>query len=241
MADDRLPFTAHLEELRKRLVTCAIGIGIGFVGSYFFSEDLFGFLVRPLLRVMPEGSTLIFTGLPEAFFTYLKLSLFAGIIFASPVVLYQIWCFVAPGLYGHEKRYMYPFVILSTICFAAGVGFAYFVVFPIAFKFFLGYTTDAIRPLPSIKEYLSFTFKLLLAFGVVFELPVFVLFLSRLGVIDAKTLSSQRKFAVLLIFVVAAILTPPDIVSQILMAGPLLLLYECSIIVARIFGKKKSQ
>jgi sec-independent protein translocase protein TatC len=240
MAEAKLPFTAHLEELRKRLITCAMGIGVGFAGSYFFAEDLFAFLVKPLVSIMPEGSTLIFTGLPEAFFTYLKLSFFAGIIFASPVVLYQIWCFVAPGLYAHEKRYAYPFATLLTVFFIVGVAFGYFVVFPIAFKFFLGYTTDSIRPLPSIREYLSFTFKLLLAFGVVFELPLFVLFLSRLGIIDATTLRTQRKFAILIIFVAAAILTPPDIISQILMAGPLILLYECSIVVARIFGKKKS-
>ena len=175
------------------------------------------------------------------FFVYLKLSLFGGILLASPVLLWEVWCFVAPGLYDQEKKYVYPFVIFSTILFATGVSFGYFVVFPIAFKFFMGYSSEIIKPLPSIKEYLNFSCKLLFAFGVVFELPLFVLFLAKIGLVNEKMLRSKRKFAILGIFAVAAILTPPDVVSQILMAIPLLVLYEISILVAKYFGKKEEE
>jgi sec-independent protein translocase protein TatC len=211
---------------------------VGFLGSYFFAEQVFDILVKPLTEELPPDSMLIFTALPEAFFVYLKLSLFGGILLASPVILWEIWCFVAPGLYDQEKKYVYPFVIFSTVFFAAGVSFGYFVVFPIAFKFFMGYTSELIKPLPSIKEYLNFSCKLLFAFGVVFELPLFVLFLAKIGLVNEDMLRSKRKFAILGIFAVAAILTPPDVVSQILMALPLLLLYEISILVAKYFGKK---
>ena len=238
MADDKIPFTSHLEELRKRLIICVTSVVIGFVISYFFSEQLFNILVKPLQKELPPDSLLIFTGLPEAFFVYLKISLFAGIFLSCPVILWEIWGFVAPGLYDHEKKYIFPFVIFSSILFVIGLLFCYFIVFPFAFKFFMGYSSDIIRALPSIKEYLSFTLKLLLAFGIIFELPVFVLFLAKMGIVNEKMLRNQRKFAILGIFVVAAILTPPDVVSQILMAIPLILLYEVSVYVARIFGKK---
>ena len=238
MADDKIPFTSHLDELRKRLIICVIAVVIGFVISYFFSELLFDILVKPLQKELPPDSLLIFTGLPEAFFVYLKLSLFAGLFLSFPVILWETWGFVAPGLYDHEKKYIFPFVIFSSILFAIGLCFCYFVVFPFAFKFFMGYSSDIIRPLPSIKEYLSFSCKLLLAFGIIFELPVFILFLAKMGIVNEKMLRSQRKFAILGIFVVAAVLTPPDVVSQVLMAVPLILLYEISIYVAKIFGKK---
>ena len=238
MADDKIPFTSHLEELRKRLIICVTSVVIGFVISYFFSEQLFNILVKPLQKELPPDSLLIFTGLPEAFFVYLKISLFAGIFLSCPVILWEIWGFVAPGLYDHEKKYIFPFVIFSSILFVIGLLFCYFIVFPFAFKFFMGYSSDIIRALPSIKEYLSFTLKLLLAFGIIFELPVFVLFLAKMGIVNEKMLRNQRKFAILGIFVVAAILTPPDVVSQILMAIPLILLYEVSVYVAKIFGKK---
>jgi sec-independent protein translocase protein TatC len=241
MAEEKSPFTSHLDELRKRIIICIVAVAVGFLGSYFFAERIFDILIKPLQAELPPDSTFIFTGLPEAFFVYLKLSLFGGILLASPVLLWEIWCFVAPGLYDQEKKYVYPFVIFSTVLFATGVSFGYFVVFPIAFKFFMGYSSEIIKPLPSIKEYLNFSCKLLFAFGVVFELPLFVLFLAKLGLVNEKMLRSKRKFAILGIFVVAAILTPPDVVSQILMALPLLVLYEISILVAKYFGKKEKE
>ncbi len=237
--DEKLPFTSHLEELRKRLITASIAIGVGFVISFGFKERLFGILVQPLIVVMKEGESLIYTGLPEAFFTYLKVSFLSGLIVASPMLLYQFWMFVAPGLYQKERRLMVPIVILSSIFFIGGALFGYFVVFPWGFKFFLGFATETIRPLPSMKEYFGFSAKLLLAFGLVFELPLVLTFMAKLGIVSVDFLKKHRKYALLLFFAGAAILTPPDVVTQILMAMPLMVLYEISIIGAKIFGKKK--
>ena len=236
--EEKLPFTAHLEELRNRMVRCFIAVGVGFVVSFGFKEKLFQILVNPLIKVMEEGDTLVYTGLPEAFFTYLKVSLLAGIMVSSPILLYQFWMFVAPGLYHKERRMLIPIVILSTFFFVGGSLFGYFVVFPFGFKFFLGFATETIRPLPSMKEYLGFSAKLLLAFGLVFELPLVLTFLARLGVVSVDFLKKNRKYALLLFFVGAAILTPPDVITQVMMALPLILLYEISILGAKIFGKK---
>jgi sec-independent protein translocase protein TatC len=238
MADEKLAFTSHLEELRKRIVICVCAIALGFLVSYFFSEQIFAILVRPLKEALPSDSTLIFTGLPEAFFVYLKLAFFAALFLASPVILWEVWCFIVPGLYDNEKKYVYPFVFFSTIFFVSGVLFGYFIVFPVAFKFFMGYSSELIKPLPSVKEYLSFSCKMLLAFGIVFELPLFILFLTKIGIVNESMLRSKRKFAILGIFIAAAVLTPPDVVSQVLMAFPLIVLYEISILVAKFFGKK---
>lgn len=237
--EGKLPFTGHLNELRKRLINIFIAIGIGFVASYAFKEKLFDILVHPLITVMKTGDTLIFTGLPEAFFTYLKVAFLTGIMLAAPVIIYQFWMFVAPGLYEKERRILIPIVFLSSVFFIGGSLFGYFLVFPWGFKFFLGFATETIRPLPSMKEYLSFSAKLLLAFGLVFELPLVLTFLARLGLVSVDFLKKNRKYALLLFFAGAAILTPPDVVTQIMMAFPLMILYEISIIGARIFGKKK--
>jgi sec-independent protein translocase protein TatC len=190
--------------------------------------------------MMPAGGSLIFISVAEAFFTYMKVAFIAGLILTSPFILYQIWAFVAPGLYQKEKKYVVPFVLGGSLFFAMGVLFGYFIAIPIGFKFLLGYATDFIKPMPSMKEYLSFSIKFLLAFGLVFEFPVVLVLLARIGVIDAKTLARQRKYAILLIFVFAAIVTPPDIISQIMMALPLMGLYELSILLSKIFGKKSA-
>ncbi len=239
--EEKKPFTEHLEELRHRLLICVAAVAVGFVVSYFFSKQLFEILMKPLIVSLPPKSTLIFTSLPEAFFTYLKVSLLAGIFLASPVVLYEIWAFVSPGLYKHERRYVVPFVFFSSIFFVGGALFGYFVVFPFGFKFFLGFATEFIRPMPTIKEYFGFCAKLLFAFGVIFELPLFVFFLARLGIINDRMLRRERKYAILLVFVVSAVLTPPDVMTQLMMAGPLLALYEISIWVATVFGKRRSE
>jgi sec-independent protein translocase protein TatC len=236
--EEKIPFTAHLEELRKRLITCFIAVGIGFALSYGFKEDLFQILTQPLIAVMQEGETLIYTGLPEAFFTFLKVSFLAGLMLASPVIIYQFWMFIAPGLYDSEKRLLVPIVLLSSVFFVGGALFGYFIVFPYGFDFFLGFATETIRPMPSMKEYLSFSAKLLLAFGLVFELPLVITFLAKLGIVSVPFLKKNRKYALLLFFVGAAILTPPDVVTQIMMALPLMVLYEISILGARIFGRK---
>ena len=239
--DEKLPFTSHLEELRKRLITAFIAVGVGFVIAFGFKERLFKILVYPLVKVMKEGETLIYTGLPEAFFTYLKVAFLAGLIVASPIILYQFWMFVAPGLYKNERRMMMPIVVLSSFFFIGGALFGYFIVFPWGFKFFLGFATDTIRPLPSMKEYFGFSAKMLLAFGLVFELPLVLTFLAKLGIVSVEFLKKNRKYAILLFFTGAAILTPPDVITQIMMALPLMVLYEISIIGAKIFGKKKEK
>ena len=238
MDEKKLPLTSHLQELRKRLILSFVAVGAGFALCYAFAEKIFDVLSAPLLEKMPAGGSLIFTSVAEAFFTYMKVAFIAGLILASPFVLYQIWAFVAPGLYRHEKRYAVPFVLAGSFFFALGIFFAYYVALPVGFKFLLGFATDFIKPLPSMKEYLSFSIKFLLAFGLVFEFPVVLVLLARIGVIDAKTLARQRKYAILLIFIFAAVLTPPDIISQVLVAIPLMGLYELSILLSKIFGKK---
>jgi sec-independent protein translocase protein TatC len=239
--DDKLPFTEHLEELRWRLIVCLIAVGIGFLVSYGFKEIIFAILTRPLISVMGEGDKLIFTGLSEAFVTYLKVSFLAGLILAAPVVIYQFWMFVAPGLYKQERRLFFPIVLLSSFFFIGGSLFGYFVVFPFGFKYFLGFASDTIRPMLSMREYLSFSATFLLTFGLIFELPLVLMFLARLGLVTVEFLRINRKYAILIIFIVAAILTPPDVVTQTLMAIPLMALYEISIIGAKIFGKKEKK
>ncbi|MFO7728351.1 MAG: twin-arginine translocase subunit TatC [Desulfonatronovibrio sp.] len=236
---EALTFTEHLEELRKRLFRSVIGAFIGFVACYGFKEDLFALLMEPLLEVLPPDSTMIFTSLPEAFFTYLKVSFVAGIFLASPYIFYQIWRFVGPGLYDTEKKFMIPIAFFSAFFFVAGALFGYFIVFPIGFNFFMGFATEMIQPMPSLREYLSFSIKLLFAFGLAFELPLFIFFLARLGIVNSRSLRKQRKYAILLAFIVSAFLTPPDIISQVLMSGPLVILYELGILVAYIWGKEK--
>ena len=238
-SDEKQPFLAHLEELRKRLIACAIAVGIGFVISYFFSERLFRLLIMPLREAMPESDQLIFTNLPEMFLTYLKVAFIAGILVAAPIIFYELWMFVAPGLYRKEKKYVIPFVVSSTILFVGGSLFGYFVVFPFGFKFFLGFANEYVKALPSVKQYFSFSMKLLFAFGIVFELPVVVFFLAKMGLVTPDLLKRNRKYAILLTFVIAALLTPPDVITQCMMAGPILILYEIGILVARLAQVKR--
>ena len=237
--EEKVPFTSHLEELRKRLIYSLIAVVICFLICYLFKELLFKILTLPLVAVLPEKSSMIFTSLPEAFFTYLKVSFFGALFLSAPIVLYQIWRFISPGLFPTEKKYAFPFVFFSTIFFVGGALFAYYAVFPIGFKFFVGFATESIRPMFTIREFLAFACKLLLAFGVIFELPIFMFFLAKLGVVNSRMLAAKRKYAILLIFIAAAVLTPPDIVTQILMAIPIMLLYEISVWIVKL-GEKKS-
>lgn len=231
----------HLNELRARLAKACLAVAIGFGICWVFVDPLFDTLIRPLLAVLPEGTHAQYTTLPEAFFTRMYIALVAGIFLASPAIFYQIWAFVAPGLYDEEKRYILPIAFLSAIFFIAGAVFCYFIVFPYAFRFFISFSTPDIVITPKVSDYLSFTIKLLFAFGLIFEMPIFTFFLARLGILTAGMMRKGRKFAIVGIFIVAAILTPPDVLSQVLMAVPMLLLYEISIGVAAIFGKKKTE
>ena len=238
--DEKMPFTAHLEELRERLIKSFIAAGAGFLIAYGFKDKIFEILIRPLVKVMGEGLTLIYTGLPEAFFTYLKVAFLAGLMVASPVIIYQFWMFVAPGLYRKERKILLPIVVLSTFFFVGGALFGYFFVFPIGFQFFLGFANEKIQALPSMKEYLSFSAKLLIAFGLAFELPLVLTGMARMGIVTDVFLKKNRKYAILLFFVGAAIVTPPDVVSQVLLAVPLMALYELSIVGAKVFQPKKA-
>ncbi len=241
MSDKKLPLTAHLEELRKRLIYSFLAIGIAFALCYAFIKQIVEILMRPLVQILPQGSTLVFTAVPEAFFTYLKAAFLAAIFFSSPFILYQIWAFVSPGLYEREKKYIFPYLFVSSAFFVGGAFFCYFVFFPVVFRFFLSFASETIRPLPAIRDYLSFTLKLLLAFGLLFQWPPLILFLSRMGVVSSPFLARNRKYAILIIFVVAAFLTPPDLVSQLILAGPLLVMYEGSIWMAKLFRKKEEK
>ncbi len=239
--DEKLSLTEHLDELRKRLIRCAIAILIGFAICYFFKEQLFKILTLPLVHAMKHGESLIFTGIAEAFLTYLQISLFAGIVLAAPYIFYQFWMFIAPGLYRKERLFLLPVVILSTLFFIGGALFAYFLVFPFGFKFLLGFANNTIRALPSMSAYLSFATKLLLAFGVIFELPIVITLLARMGIVSVDGLKRFRKYVVLIAFVAGALLTPPEVLTQTMLALPLILLYEVSIISSRIFGKKSAK
>ncbi len=240
--EEKLPLTAHLEELRKRLMRVLIMVGLGFGVCYTFKDWSFKIITKPLVEVLPQNTSLIYTGLPEAFFIHMKIAFFASLFVTSPYTLYQIWKFISPGLYAKEKKYVVPFVLSSTLLFVGGVLFGYFIALPPAFKFFVSFTTDVLKPMVSFREYLGLTLKFLLAFGLSFEMPVFMFFLTKLGIVNATMLSKQRRYAILIIFIAAAILTPsPDALSQILMAVPLMLLYEVSIVVSKIAGRKRKE
>ncbi len=249
MVDVKMPLTEHLQELRWRLIKALLAIAVGFIACYNFADWLFELLTRPLLALnvnnpgQSDAVRLIGTGLVEAFFTKLKVSFIAAIFLASPVILYQLWQFVAPGLYEHEKRYALPFVAFGTLFFVVGAWFCYWAVLPVGYQFFIQqYATIQVDPQIRISEYLSFTARMLLAFGATFELPVAVFFLARFGLVTHRMMLSYTRYAILVIFIVAAVLTPgPDVASQLLMATPLLILYGLSIGVAFVFGKPRTQ
>jgi sec-independent protein translocase protein TatC len=239
MTDETQPFLSHLKELRDRLLICVIAVAVAFVFTYYFKEKVFTFLMQPFIRVMPPGSSFIFTGVTEAFVTYFKISVVAALFAGAPVLLYEFWMFVAPGLYEKEKKYVYPFIFYGSICFLCGGLFCYFVVMPNVYKFFVSYGTGFVIPMPDIKSYMSLTLKMLVLFGIVFELPLVAYYLSRAGIINAGMLASKRRYAILGIFIISAIITPPDVVSQVLIALPFWGLYELGILIAWIFGKKE--
>ncbi len=240
-ADERMPFTAHLEELRKRLVRILIAVGLGFLVCYSFKDWLFMIITKPLAAVMPKGSSMIYTALPEAFFIYMKIAFFAALFLTGPYTLFQIWRFISPGLYQKEKKYALPFIFFSSLLFIGGILFGYFIALPPAFRFFVSFSSEFLKPMVSLKEYLSLSLKFLLGFGLSFELPVFIFFMTKIGMVNAAMLSKQRRYAILVIFIVAAILTPsPDAITQLLMALPLMVLYEISIFVAKFAQRKVS-
>ena len=246
-ANNESGFVSHLVELRKRLINSFIFLFIFFIGSYFFSEHLYGFLVEPYAKAVKESGIerrLIFTALQETFLTYLKVSFFAAFFVTCPYILIQIWKFIAPGLYKHEKKAIVPYLILTPILFFLGGMLVYYLIMPLAIKFFLSFESTGISTgLPiqleaKVNEYLSLVMKLIFAFGISFQLPVVLSLLARVGIVNAKFLKDRRKYVVVMIFAAAAILTPPDPITQIGLAIPLLILYELSIFSVNIIEKK---
>jgi sec-independent protein translocase protein TatC len=236
----KMPFLKHIEELRKRLLYALIAVIICFIPSYYFSELLFDFLMKPLIASLPEGSTLIFTRPAEGFTTYLKIAFFASLVLSVPVILYQVWSFVAPALYKNEKKILLPFIFFGTLFFVAGSSFCYYIASPPAFNFLLNeYSSEYVKAFPSIKEALSFFMALILGFGLIFEFPLVSFILAKIGIITSKMLSQNRRYAILISCVIAAILTPTtDALSMMFMFIPLIIFYELGILVAWIFGKK---
>ncbi len=226
----------HLAELRKRLLISIATVFVMFIISFGFWEHILDWMIMPLKEALPPGSNVIFTKVGEAFFTALKVSFFTAIILSLPVIFWQLWLFIAPGLYEHEKRFVLPFVISATVMFVLGALFAYYVVFPFGFSYLINFGSQLFTALPSIGEYVGFFTKLMFGFGIAFELPVITFFLATLGLVTDETLKNFFKYAIIIIFAVAAILTPPDVLSQLLMAGPLVILYGVSIIIARIIN-----
>jgi len=240
-------FISHLTELRKRLINSIIFLSVLFALCYYFSDYIYGFLVEPYAQAIQDDNSnrrLIFTALQETFLSYLKVSFFAAFFITSPYILIQIWKFIAPGLYKHEKKAILPYLIITPILFFLGGMLVYYLIMPLAIKFFLSFeSTGVVTNLPiqleaKVNEYLSLVMKLIFAFGLSFQLPVVLSLLARIGLIDSKFLKERRKYVVVIIFAAAAILTPPDPITQIGLAIPLLILYELSIFSVKLIEKK---
>ncbi len=231
--DTQESFMSHLIELRSRLMRSIIAVVIVVVALFPFAKDIYAALAQPLLRVLPQGSTMIATDVTGTFLVPLKVTLMAAFLVALPYVLWQAWAFVAPGLYQHEKRLVLPVLVSSCLFFALGMSFAYFFVFPVAFGFFAGYTPVGVQMMTDIDKYLSFVLTMFIAFGLTFETPVVVVVLVRMRVVPLEKLKAIRPYVIVGAFVIGAIFTPPDVISQCLLALPLWLLYELGLQLAR--------
>ena len=237
-ADQRMSFLEHLGELRKRILWTLFSIMGGLAIALTFTDRLMKFVRRPFDQALP-GMKLVFLYPTEAFWVYMKVALIAGIVLAMPMVLYQIWAFVAPGLHAHERRYAAPFVIAGSLFFLIGATFAQLVVIPFAMRFLVTFPGPDLAPMISVGSYVDFVLKFTLAFGAIFELPVLITLATWMGLVTPQFLAKNRKYAILINFILAAILTPtPDVFNQTLMAGPMIILYELGIISARIVGRR---
>jgi len=232
-------FLSHLFELRDRLVRSLVSLGIVFLPTFFYASELYDLVARPMMRTLPEGSKMIATGVITPFFIPMKIALMVSFLIALPYILYQAWAFVAPGLYAHEKKLVLPLVVSSTLLFFLGMAFCYFFVFGTVFSFIAQFAPKSITVAPDIEAYFNFVLGMFIAFGITFEVPVVVVVLVMTGLISVEKLREIRSFVIVGAFVVAAVVTPPDVVSQLLLAIPLCLLYEVGIFVARFVEKRK--
>jgi sec-independent protein translocase protein TatC len=232
-------FLSHLFELRDRLVRSLVSLGVVFIPTFFYASELYDLVARPMMRTLPEGSKMIATGVITPFFIPMKIALMVSFLIALPYILYQAWAFVAPGLYAHEKKLVLPLVVSSTLLFFLGMAFCYFFVFGTVFSFIAQFAPKSITVAPDIEAYFNFVLGMFIAFGITFEVPVVVVVLVMTGLISVEKLREIRSFVIVGAFVVAAVVTPPDVVSQLLLAIPLCLLYEVGIFVARFVEKRK--
>ena len=231
---------SHLLELRDRLLRALVAVAIAFLPMVFYSNDLFTFVAQPLIAKLPQGSNLIATGVMSPFTTPFKLSLFAALLLAMPVVIYQLWAFVAPGLYRHERRFAVPLLISAIVLFYVGIAFAYYFVFPVMFEFFAHTTPKGVTMMTDINNYLDFVLTMFFCFGLAFEVPVAVVLLVVMGIVPLEKLKKNRGYVLIGIFILAALLTPPDAISQVSLAIPMYLLYEGGILMARLLTRNHS-
>lgn len=236
-ADQAMPLVAHLAELRTRLLRCVVAVFLVFLGLFYFSQDIYTVVSAPLRAYLPEGATMIATGVASPFLTPFKLTAWMALFLGIPVILHQIWGFIAPGLYKQEKRIAVPLLVSSILLFYAGMAFAYFVVFPLIFHFFASVTPDGVAMMTDINEYLDFVLTLFFAFGVAFEIPVATFLLIWVGIVDVATLKRSRPYVIVGCFVVGMVLTPPDVFSQTLLAVPMWLLFEVGLLCGAMVRK----
>mgnify|MGYP000851922155 CR=1 FL=1 len=237
----RMSFLEHLEELRKRIIYACYGIAVGVAASFLFIQQIYDFLTAPAIATLPPGSKIIYTQPTEAFSLYINISLIAGIVIASPFIMYQVWKFIAPGLYSNEKKFVIPFVLFSTLGFLAGAAFNHYVAYPFIMIYFASFNTPNLSYMPQLSEVFGLYIKMLLGLGIIFQMPTVVFFLAKVGVVTGRFLAAQFKYAVLIIFIVAAVVTPTgDPMTLMVFAMPMVGLYLLSIIVAWLFGKKRT-
>ena len=238
MFDDLKP---HIADLRKRLTISTITVVIMFFACFSFYEPILEWMMAPVKHALPAGTSMIAVEIQETFFTAMKVAFFGGFIISLPVIFWQLWLFLAPGLYDHEKKLVVPFVFFATLMFLLGASFAYYIVVPVGFDFLIAFGNSVVSVLPSIGKYVGFFTKFLIGFGIAFELPVITFFLAKIGLVNDQMLKDFFRYAVVLIFIVAAVLTPPDVISQVLMAAPLLILYGVSIYIAKVFNPAQKE
>ncbi|MGE8496695.1 MAG: twin-arginine translocase subunit TatC [Pseudomonas sp.] len=238
-SDQEMPLISHLTELRSRMLRCIVMIFLLFAGLFYFAQDIYTIVSAPLRAYLPEGATMIATGVASPFLTPFKLTAWVALFLSVPVILHQIWGFIAPGLYKHEKRIAVPLLVSSIILFYSGMAFAYFLVFPIIFHFFASVTPDGVAMMTDINEYLNFVLTLFLAFGVAFEIPVATFLLIWVGIVDVETLRKSRPYVIVGCFVVGMILTPPDVFSQTLLAVPMWLLFEVGVLCGSLIKRNR--